>query len=130
MTQGNRIKLLALDQNLKVLYEISRITTPWMEAIVTTDPRDAVARLQKDTDIKIFLTEQVLSNSSGIALLDSVRSMRPDVRRVLMSDAGELRPIIEGLHSGVIGRLLYKPFQPSELLAALGVVAKPARATA
>ncbi|HTW93762.1 MAG TPA: response regulator [Tepidisphaeraceae bacterium] len=130
MTQGNRSKLVVLDQNMKVLYEISRVANPWMEPIVTSDPKEAMAHLEKDKEIKVFLTEQVLSNASGISLLDSIRSMRPDVRRVLMSDAAELRPIIEGLHSGTIGRLLYKPFQPSELLAALGITAKPVRATA
>jgi|SRR5580658_5129619 DNA-binding NtrC family response regulator len=129
--QSSRVKLLVLDQNMKVLHEISRATAAWTETFVTADPREAMARLQNDPGFKIFLTEQVLSNSSGIDLLDSVRSLRPDVRRVLMCDAGELGPIISGLHSGVIGRLLYKPFQPSELLAAIGITAPaPARATA
>ena len=131
MLQSNRVKLVVLDQNLKALHDICRLTAPWFDTIPTPDPREAMARLQQDQSVKVFLTEQILSNTTGIALLGSIRSMRPDVRRVLMCDDGELAPVIEGLHSGAIGRLLYKPFQPNQLLAAVGVAtATAARATA
>src|SRR5271154_667277 len=93
MLQSNRPKLVVLDQNLKVLSEISRAMMPWMETFITVYAKEAMARLQQDQTIKVFLTEQILSNTTGITLLDSVRSMRPDVRRVLMCDDGQLTQI-------------------------------------
>jgi ActR/RegA family two-component response regulator len=57
----------------------------------------------------------------AIKLLDSARGIRSSVRRILLTDFCDLNIIVQGLHTGAIERIVYKPIYAPEVLGALGV---------
>jgi DNA-binding NtrC family response regulator len=69
--------------------------------------------------VAAIMTEHVLHTASGVSLLETARSCRPNARRVLMTTYHDLPSIVAGLHSGAIERLVQKPFTAAELLGAI-----------
>jgi DNA-binding NtrC family response regulator len=111
--------LLALDGDETILKTISRLAAPYYEVLATRDPRKFLAWLENAKNVAVVVTEHVLQTSSGVALLQSARTMRPDARRVLLTTYHDLASIVDGLHSGAIERMVSKPFTQSEFLAAI-----------
>jgi DNA-binding NarL/FixJ family response regulator len=58
---------------------------------------------------------------NAIELLESVRVRCPTARRLLLSDYCDLGIIVQGLHTGAVQGIVYKPIYAPELLAAIGV---------
>ena len=111
--------LIALDGDEAVLRTIARAAAPYYQALVTRDARRFIAWLENTPGVAAILTEHVLQNASGVALLQSARTMRPKARRVLLTTYHDLASIVDGLHSGAIEHLVQKPFTPAELLQAI-----------
>ncbi len=57
--------------------------------------------------------------SEALALLETIRSARPAIRRLLASEHCDLELVVHGLHSGLIHSILYRPLNFGELRAAL-----------
>ena len=121
-------KLIALDHDLNVLRDIAQALCPWFEVLRFREPLSAMALIETDPGIGAIVTEQVLPQASGVSLLETVRTRRPEVRRVLLSSYGDLASIIGGLHSGAIQAMVNKPFRREELLSAVAPQAAAARA--
>jgi DNA-binding NtrC family response regulator len=117
--QSKKPILLALDGDEDALRTIARAAAPYYQALVTRDPRRFIAWLENTPDVAVVMTEHVLQNATGVALLQSVRTMRPKARRVLLTTYHDLASIVDGLHSGAIEHLVQKPFTPGELLQAI-----------
>ena len=89
----------------------------------------ALARLHQEKDVQALIVEQSPS-AAGFALLKSARETRPDVRRIVLTQYGDLTGIIGGLHSGVIQHLVQLPIRDIELLSAVCPVIPPPAASA
>ena len=111
--------LLALDGDDAVLRTLAQVLAPYYQVQTTRDPRKLLGWLENYKHVDAVVTEHVLQTSHGVALLESVRQMRPEARRVLLTTYHDLPSIVAGLHSGAIQHLVQKPFSPAELLAAV-----------
>jgi DNA-binding NtrC family response regulator len=111
--------LIALDGDEAVLRAVAQAAAPYYQALVTRDPRRFLAWVENSPDVAVVVTEHVLQTSSGVALLQSARTMRPDARRVLLTTYHDLASIVDGLHSGAIEHMVQKPFTAGELLKAI-----------
>ena len=111
--------LLALDGDDAILRTISQVAAPYFQVMTTRDPRKLLGWLENYKHVDAIVTEHVLQTSHGVALLESARQMRPEARRVLLTTYHDLPSIVAGLHSGAIQHLVQKPFNPTELLAAV-----------
>ena len=116
---ASKHRLLALDGDDAVLKTISKIASPHFQVLVTRDPRTLLGWVENFKDVEVVVTEHVLQTSHGVSLLETVRTMRPDARRVLLTTYHDLASIVAGLHSGAIQQMVQKPFQPEELLSAV-----------
>ena len=121
--------MIAIDEDAKCLREIQRVAAARFDVLITRDPKQALSAAETEPDLALFLAEQDLSTTTGITLLEMIRTMRPKASRVLATRSADLAAIVQGLHSGVIQRMLYKPFTPAELAAAVLSAAATARAT-
>jgi eukaryotic-like serine/threonine-protein kinase len=83
------------------------------------NPRRAIGMLEVDPSVQAIITEQVMRGANGVDLLDSIRTMRPGVRRVMLTSYSDLASIVGGLHSGAIQCLIQKPVTDAELLTAV-----------
>lgn len=111
--------LIALDGDDAVLRAIAQAAAPHYQAMTTTDPRRFLAWVENTPRVGAVVTEHVLRTASGVALLKTARTMRPDARRVLLTTYHDLASIVDGLHSGAIEHMVAKPFTAAELLAAI-----------
>ena len=122
-------KLIALDYDMNSLREVAAALAPWFDVLRFREPLKVMSLIQADDSIAAIVTEQVLPKASGVDLLESIRTLRPQVRRVLVSGYNDLASIVGGLHSGAIQALVHKPYTRVELIAAVLPHAAAAQAT-
>jgi DNA-binding NarL/FixJ family response regulator len=67
-----------------------------------------------------------IAQPSAIEVLELVRSKQPSARRVLLTDHCDLGIIVQGLHTGSVQHIVYKPIFGPELLQAIGALAPTA----
>lgn len=128
---SNRRTLVALDDDTHALREIEEIAKVWMDVATTRSPQRALTMIHNNPAACVLVTAQKLSASSGLAVLRAAQTLRPSMRRILLSAPGQLGDVIEGLHSGAIEHIIYKPIRSHDLIAALGTLASaPVRAGA
>ena len=111
--------LIVLDGDDAVLKTVARIAGAYYHVRATRDSRTLLGWMQELALVEVIVTEHVLRTASGVSLLETARSCRPNARRVLMTTYHDLASIVAGLHSGAIERLVPKPFTPAEFLAAI-----------
>jgi ActR/RegA family two-component response regulator len=112
-------KLLALDEDEATLAQVSRVVSGHFSVVQLKSPSRAVGLLEADPMIEVFITEHVMRFGNGVELLETCRTMRPDVRRVMLTNYSDLAGILLGLHSGAIQHLVQKPASDHELLHAI-----------
>jgi ActR/RegA family two-component response regulator len=81
-----------------------------------------------DNTIKLLMVGQVLRSGMGVDLLENARRIRPDVRRVLLTNYNDMTGVIQALHSGAIDRTVGTVSLHGELAALMGAPAPVARA--
>jgi DNA-binding NtrC family response regulator len=118
-TIRTRPKLIALDSDLASLHAVADTLEPWFDVLETRDARKALAWLQQHAAVRVIVAEHVMDTAAGVSILETVRTLRPDVRRVMLTGHADLSGIIHGLHTGAIDRLVHKPFTRDELLSAV-----------
>lgn len=72
------------------------------------------------------IIDNAVAGIGAVELLGKIRKDWPYVRRILLSDYCDLSLIVQGLHTGAVERIVYKPVYDMELMAAI----TPANATA
>lgn len=112
-------KLIVLDGDRKSLHDICSMARLWYEVLPAADPRTALGWLQTDPNVSVFVTEHVDQSFDGMSLLEKVRTMHPTVRRILMTTYSDLARLVEGLHNGAIQKLVQKPIDRNEFMAAI-----------
>ncbi|HSZ55371.1 MAG TPA: response regulator [Tepidisphaeraceae bacterium] len=121
-------KLLALDEDDSTLGQIARVASGHYSVMQLKSPSRALGLLEADPSIEVFVTEHVMRFGNGVELLETVRTMRPEVRRVMLTNYSDLAGIVLGLHSGAIQQLVQKPAGDLELLHAISPAVAQQRA--
>jgi DNA-binding NtrC family response regulator len=119
MSLLNRPTLIALCDDGTALKHIEPIASAWFTVVATRSVERALGMLKTDGNVAAFLADQKLNNTGGTTVLARVKEVRPELRRILVCGPGNLADIIEGLQSGAVGRIVYKPIHAQELIAAL-----------
>jgi hypothetical protein len=114
-----RRKVILLDSEEQVMRQVSRVFGGAFIVIHVQNPRTVIGLLETDDAIVGVITEQVLRCGAGVDLLETVRSFRPAVRRVMLTGYSDMAAIVVGIHSGAIQSLLHKPVGDTELLTAI-----------
>jgi DNA-binding NtrC family response regulator len=112
-------KLIVLDGDDDLALQAKRVFGGWLFVVPVRNPRRAIGMLEVDPSVQAIITEQVMRGANGVDLLDSIRTMRPGVRRVMLTSYSDLASIVGGLHSGAIQCLIQKPVTDAELLTAV-----------
>ena len=59
-------KLIALDHDVNTLRDVAAMLSPWYEVQRFREPLRAIAMIEADASIEVFLTEQVLPQAAGV----------------------------------------------------------------
>jgi two-component system response regulator RegA len=114
-----RRKVILLDNDEQVARQVARVFGGAFIVVNVQNPRTVVGLMETDASIAAIITEQVLRSGAGVDLLETVRSFRPQVRRVIFTGYSDLAAIVVGIHSGAVQALLHKPASDTELLSAV-----------
>jgi DNA-binding NtrC family response regulator len=109
--------LIAVDDDLRVLDQISSALDSTHVVLATSDVRRAIAWLQNDVTVSAILVSQTLRGSNAMDLLENALKLRPEARRILIANYDDLSSIVSALHSGIVQRTIAKPINPRELIA-------------
>ncbi len=112
-------KLIAIDRDDAALREICMALRGMIDVLPLKDPQRALATVAHDPTIVAVIVDQNAHPDHGVAVLQQVRKTSEKIRRVLLAAPGNLCSLIEGLHSGDIERVVYKPIDRRELLASV-----------
>lgn len=115
----SRRKIILLDGDDKIARQVSHVFGGTFHVVHVQNPRTVIGLMETDPTIIAVITEQVLRSGTGTDLLETVRSFRPQVRRVMLTGYSDLPAIVAGLHSGAVQSLLHKPAGDAELLMAV-----------
>lgn len=92
------------------------------ETRAVESPQIALKLLQKET-FDIILTDQKMPGMDGLALLQRVKQMQPNVTVIIMTAYGTVESAVQAMKSGAY-HYLTKPFNTDELLQVLKQLAK------
>lgn len=115
----SRRKIILLDGDQQVARQVARVFGGAFIVVNVQNPRTVVGLLETDGSITAVISEQVLRSGAGVDLLETVRSFRPQVRRVMLTAYSDLAAIVPAIHSGAVQALLHKPASDTDLLSAV-----------
>jgi DNA-binding NtrC family response regulator len=117
----NRPKLATMCNELSTVRAVTAAVSRSFELALAGDVQALQAILSKEPAPLAVMVDIATVQVDAIKLLETVRKQYPTARRILLTDFCDLRIIVQGLHTGAIQRIVYKPIYPPELLGALGV---------
>ncbi|HEY2587706.1 MAG TPA: response regulator [Tepidisphaeraceae bacterium] len=109
-------RIIYLDNDDQTARQVARVFGGAFHVLHVQNPRRMIGLMETDPAIAAVITEQVLRSGNGVELLESVRTFRPQIRRVMLTGYPDLASIVVGLHSGAIQCLLHKPVSDADLL--------------
>ena len=110
-------RIIYLDNDDQLARQVARVFGGAFHVLHIQNPRRMIGLMETDPTIAAVITEQVLRSGNGVELLESVRTFRPQIRRVMLTGYPDLASIVVGLHSGAIQCLLRKPVSDADLVA-------------
>jgi len=107
--------LLVVDDEQSILNALKReLRLENYQILVATNPQEALEFLATHP-VDVVLTDLRLSQTSGVQLLVKIRSLHPDVVRIVLSASTEVSSILKAVNEGVIYRFITKPWEADDL---------------
>jgi diguanylate cyclase (GGDEF)-like protein len=116
LARGHGELILVVDDDPGVLRGVTRLLErAGYRTESTTDPRDVVARYHDGRFPDLLITDVIMPDLSGLALVDQLATIKPDLRVIYMSGYLQ-RPVSwTGLPGATVG-FLEKPIEMTDLL--------------
>ena len=112
MSKGN---ILIVDDNLNLLEVIRmRLESEDYRVTATGDEEQAIGSL-KEQVFDLCIVDLMLANGDGLALMEDIRGINPDVPTIILTAHGSIESAVEAMRRGAYGYLT-KPFEPTDLL--------------
>jgi DNA-binding NtrC family response regulator len=115
--------IIVIDDNVRLLDQIATILDSAYRVLATSDPKRAVVWLKNDLSVCAVIAAESLRESAGMQMLCTAQELRPDARRILITNYSDLSSIVGRVHSGVVQRTISPPIDARNLMS---VVGKPA----
>jgi DNA-binding response OmpR family regulator len=81
---------------------------------------EALLRLADLEQPAAAMVDIAVPSANAIETLQNLKARRSETRRILLTDYCDLGLIVQGLHTGAVQSIVYKPVHPAELAAAVG----------
>ena len=122
---ANRSKVLVVFENAATLKELLAAAGE-LELLPLRDRRQAAAFVGASPTLAAVVVEQSSQTKSFLEVLQNLQAAHPNLRRVVLSDSSDVMTIIDGLHSGAIDAVVYRPADARQLHAAVSGGTAPA----
>ena len=118
MSSATKHCLLVVDDEADVCDSVYDLLRHEFRVLKATNG-DEGARLMRENEVHIIMTDQRMPRVTGVELLKNVRSKYPQAVRMLFTGFADLEAIIDAINQGHIFKFLKKPWQPEELFNAV-----------
>jgi DNA-binding NtrC family response regulator len=112
-------KIILLDGDEPLMQQVSRVFGGAFRVLHVRNPTRAMGLVEADSQVAAVITEQVMRGGDGVQLLETIRTLCPQIRRVMVTGYADLSSIVAGLHSGAVQCLVQKPATDAELVTAI-----------
>ncbi len=110
--------ILVVDDEPNYLIVISELLGEEGFETITADNGAKALALMKGVDIDLVLTDMQMPDMDGFALLEAVKSNRPEMPVIMITAYGEVEKAVRAMRSGAFNYIT-KPFNNDELLASI-----------
>jgi CheY-like chemotaxis protein len=108
--------VLVVDDEPMMLRAILRLLEGDHEVVATTDPVDAIARLQQGLRFDAILCDLMMPTMSGMDVYVAIRKIEPDqARRMVFMTGGAFTPTVLAFLESVENARIEKPLERSTL---------------
>ena len=107
--------ILVVDDDPYVLESISGLLEGYGYSVITTEQADHALSLLKDDGINVVLTDIRMPEISGIALLEKIHLVSPEMPVILMTAYAELDVAVNAIKQGAFD-FITKPYSPEYLM--------------
>ena len=112
---GSARYLLVIDGNRAAHELLSRtLRLESYKVLTASDGADAL-KIMATYPVDVVLSELLLGDMSGVDFLRRIRSIYPEVIRMLLTSAAEVGNILKAVNEGVIYRFVTMPCEPEDL---------------
>jgi two-component system probable response regulator PhcQ len=119
------IRLMLIDDEPHVLSALQRMLrqnppVPGRPYVVETftSPLAAIEAAQ-ERDVDVIVCDYRMPELDGIETLRRLRQTRPQTARILLSGSREFDTVVDAINVAQVGRIVIKPWNDAELLAAI-----------
>jgi response regulator RpfG family c-di-GMP phosphodiesterase len=119
MSEGNRPRILIVDDERFVLEGLQRQLRVHFDVTITTEPKQAMSLVVSDGPYVAVVSDLRMPGMDGVALLCSIRILSPDTVRILLTGFADVEAAMAAVNEGNVFRFLSKPCPPEMLFRAL-----------
>ena len=121
-----RARILIVDDEPMMCRALARMLGSEHETLSTTDPRDAVRRIESGEHFDLVLSDVAMSGMTGIELYGRLAKTAPELaERMLFMTGGALTPAAAAFLDGRSDRVLEKPLTPDLARSAVARALQP-----
>jgi len=111
-----KFAILYVDDEEKSLKYFQRALGNNFRIFIATNARDGFRIFEEHQDeIGILLTDQRMPGEKGVQLLEKVRTIRPNVIRILVTAYSDFDAAIDAVNTGAIYKYISKPWDVADL---------------
>jgi ActR/RegA family two-component response regulator len=111
--------MLVAVENGQTWRTLSRVAANSHEVIRATSEAEIREQLAQPNALAVVVVEPLIGRQSGLKALDLARESHPQALRVVVSNFSDISLLIEGVHNGLVQRILGMPLVDAELRALL-----------
>jgi response regulator RpfG family c-di-GMP phosphodiesterase len=119
MAEGERARILLVDDEVQVLEGLQRHLRKNYDVTVSTEPKEALQLVVAGGAFAVVVSDLRMPGMDGVSLLCGIRQASPDTVRVLLTGNADVDAAIAAVNEGNIFRFLNKPCPTGMLLRAL-----------
>ncbi|MGB4073931.1 EAL domain-containing protein [Pseudomonas sp.] len=107
--------LLIIDDEPDHLKELQRALRLENYLVLTASSSTEALKLMATNPVDVVLADFYLADMSGVEFLQRIKTIYPDVIRMMLSGAMEVASVLKAVNGGVIYRFITKPWEPEDL---------------
>lgn len=94
---------------------LDRILSAYFQTVPVLREADLRPVFAQPASVAAVITETMLDTVAGLQVLELTRSLQPYALRIMASNFDEISAVIEGVHNGLVQRVLGLPFTEAEV---------------
>jgi response regulator RpfG family c-di-GMP phosphodiesterase/HD-like signal output (HDOD) protein len=107
-------KIMLVDEDPTNLRLLERLFGRDYQVLTAASGHEAVCLLEQH-DVALIITDQRMSDMTGIELLNQTTSLRPHMIRIILAGHADTESLVEAINSGQVYRYVKKPWDSQDL---------------